>query len=148
MIKEVKNMKKKKGEMNMTETITNIQDFFDTCETELKCSTPRMDDITDFLKIKRIANANKDIIELYTEKNKNIKNGKIVLKGTRITLNELVLIITEAKKQGAKTIDEILKYTNMQYPSIDSKEQIVAGLLCFIKEQNTLKYVIRVICKK
>lgn len=132
----------------MPETITNIQDFFDTCETELKCSTPRIDDIMDFLKIKRIANVNKDIIESYTERNKNIKNGRTVLKGTRITLNELILIITEAKEQGAKTIDEILKYANTQYPSIDSKEQIIAGLLCCIKEQNALKHIIRVMFKK
>lgn len=131
-------MKFKKGEMNMTDTLNNITEIFDTYETEKK-ETPRIDALVEFIKLKHIANAQEKIIDEYIVKDRNIRNGKAVIKGTRITPKELVLITQEAFKNKTNDIEKFIKE---QYPSIDSIEKIVAGLAYEIKKTNTLKFIL------
>lgn len=137
-------MKFKKGEMDMTETLTNITEIFDTYETEKK-ETPRIDAFVDFIKLKRMANAQEKLIDEYIVKDRDIRNGKAVIKGTRITTKELMLITQEAFESKPKNIDKFIKYIEEQYPSIDSIEKIVAGLAYEIKQLNTFKFIITIL---
>ncbi len=115
----------------MTDTLNNITEIFDTYETEKK-ETPRIDAFVEFIKLKHIANAQEKLIDEYIVKDRNIRNGKAVIKGTRITPKELVLITQEAFKNKTNDIEKFIKE---QYPSIDSIEKIVAGLAYEIKKQ-------------
>lgn len=136
-------MKFKKGEMNMTDTLNNITEIFDTYETEKK-ETPRIDALVEFIKLKHIANAQEKLIDEYIVKDRNIRNGKAVIKGTRITTKELILITQEAFKNKTNDIEKFIKE---QYPSIDSIEKIVAGLSYEIKKTNTFKFILALLRK-
>ena len=93
----------------MTETLTNITEIFDTYETEKK-ETPRIDAFVDFIKLKRMANAQEKLIDEYIVKDRNIRNGKAVIKGTRITSKELMLITQEAFESKPKNIEKFIEY--------------------------------------
>lgn len=136
-------MKFKKGEMNMTDTLNNITEIFDTYETEKK-ETPRIDALVEFIKLKHIANTQEKLIDEYIVKDRNIRNGKAVIKGTRITTKELILITQEAFKNKTNDIEKFIKE---QYPSIDSIEKIVAGLSYEIKKTNTFKFILALLRK-
>jgi len=142
-------MKYMKGAMNMTQTLTNMKDILYTYETEFECQTPIIDAITGILKMKRIARAKKDIIEKNTETNKEIRNGRTVIRGTRITPEELLLIMAEVfENEEVRNFEELFENISKQYPSIDSKEQILASILYTAKKQNLLTYIASVIFKK
>lgn len=134
-------MKFKKGEMYMTETLNNITEIFDTYETE-KRETPRIDAFVEFVKLKRMANAQEKLIDEYIIKDRNIRNGKATIKGTRITSKELLLITQEAFESKAKNIEEYIKE---QYPSLDSIDKIVAGLAYEIKKLNIFKFILAIL---
>lgn len=125
----------------MTETLNNITEIFDTYETE-KRETPRIDAFVEFVKLKRMANAQEKLIDEYIIKDRNIRNGKATIKGTRITSKELLLITQEAFESKAKNIEEYIKE---QYPSLDSIDKIVAGLAYEIKKLNIFKFILAIL---
>lgn len=135
---------KKKGEMDMTETIENVAEILDTygVKQEQKKDRPKLNAIITFIKLKEIANNNNNLIERNIEKNKNIRNGQVVIKGTRITPNELILIIDEVFDNKTLKTENALEYIQKEYPSIDSEEKIVAGIMYSIKKFSTLKYIL------
>ncbi len=141
-------MKFKKGEMSMTETLTNITEFLDTYETEEKHETPRLNAFIDFVKLKNIANEQKELINEYIVKDKNIRNGKPVIKGTRITPQELLLITQESFNAKPKNAEEFIKYIKEQYPSIDSVEKIVAGLSYSIRKCSIIRFLRKMLSEK
>ena len=81
-------------------------------------------------------------------KDKEIRNGKAIINGTRITPKELMFCIAEKinqdEKKGIETNYEgIKKYLSEEYPSITNEEQIQAALYYTIKyEINIFKYII------
>lgn len=138
----------KKGEMSMTETLTNITEFLDTYEVKSKRETPRLNALIDFIKLKCIANEQKELIDKYIVKDKNIRNGKAVIKGTRITPQELLLITQESFNTKPKNTEEFIGYIKEQYPSIDSAEKIVAGLSYSIRKYSMIKFLRRILSEK
>ncbi len=132
----------------MTETLENFTQIMENYESKKEKDTSKIHEIATFLKMKSIASQYDEIICKYTEKNKKIRNGKTVIKGTRITPEEMLLIVKEAMDEKNNDIDTMCKYINEQYPSIDSKEQIIAGIFYNIKKISTFKYILGVIRKK
>lgn len=132
----------------MTETLENFTQIMENYESKKEKDTSKMNEIAAFLKMKSIASQYDEIICKYTEKNKKIRNGKTVIKGTRITPEEMLLIVKEAMDEKNNDIDAMCKYINEQYPSIDSKEQIIAGISYNINKISTLKYILGVMIKK
>lgn len=135
-------MRKEKEEI-MTNVLTDIRDFIETEDVKIDHDTIKLDMICDFFILKAIANKSKDKIRKYTERNKNIRNGKTVLVGTRITTKELLLIMAENSNEK-----NIFKYISEQYPSIDCEEKILYGALYEISKKNLLLFVLEVLFSK
>lgn len=132
----------------MTETLTNITEFLDTYEAESKRETPKLNALIDFIKLKCMANEQKELIDEYIIKDKNIRNGKPVIKGTRITPQELLLITQESFYTKPKNAEEFIGYIKEQYPSIDSTEKIVAGLSYAIKKYSIIRFLRRLLSER
>lgn len=140
----MKNTKtKKKEEKIMTDVIVNVKDFIETEEIESNYKTPKTDKILCFLKLKSISNKAREDIKKYIEKNRKIRGGKAVLRGTRITTKELLLIMSEHSKVDSEK--DTIDYIREQYPSIDSEEKVIYGALYEISKTNTLIFVLRVL---
>ena len=127
----------------MTNVVTNLKDFMQTEDIKDNYPTPKIDAIFDFLTLKVIAKKTKNEIKQYTEKNKNIRNGKTVLAGTRITTKELMLIMSENRSEK-----NTFEYISECYPSIDNEEKILYGALYEIKKTNTVLFILRTLLKK
>lgn len=95
--------------------------------------------INSFFKLKKMAKKYKNEINLYTTKNKFIRGGKRILTGTRITTKELMLMVDEAN--GRNIFDYILS----NYPSINSKNQILCGVLYEVRHTNAFKFILEAI---
>ncbi len=126
----------------MTNVLTDIKDIMKTEEIEINYTSPKMELIFDFLRFKQIANKSKDKIAKYTERNKNVRNGKTVIVGTRITPKELLDIMAEDKEERA------FDYISKQYPSIDSEEKIFYGALYEIRKTNLFLFILMVLFSK
>lgn len=138
--------KEKKEESKMENVIINVKDYIEEIEpNNVIYQTPEIDQIFTFLKLKKMAKMAKENIKKYTEKNKKIRNGKTVLKGTRITTRELILIISEYMNNDNNEEKKIIEYIREQYPSIDSEEMVFYGVLCAIKEVNTLTFICKIL---
>ena len=130
----------------MENVIINVKDYIEEIEPKnVIYQTPEIDQIFTFLKLKKMAKMAKENIKKYTEKNKKIRNGKTVLKGTRITTRELILIISEYMNNDNNEEKKIIEYIREQYPSIDSEEMVFYGVLCAIKEINTLTFICKIL---
>ena len=129
----------------MTDVIVNVKDFIETEKIESNYKTPKTDKIIYFLKLKSISKKAKEDIKKYIEKNSKIRGGKAVLKGTRITTKELLLIMSEHSKVAPE--EDVTDYIREQYPSIDSEEKIIYGALYEVSKLNTLIFVLRVLIK-
>ena len=128
--------KEKKEESKMENVIINVKDYIEEIEPKnVIYQTPEIDQIFTFLKLKKMAKMAKENIKKYTEKNKKIRNGKTVLKGTRITTRELILIISEYMNND----------NNEEKKIIDSEEMVFYGVLCAIKEINTLTFICKIL---
>lgn len=131
-------MRKEKEEI-MTDVVIDIKDLIETKEIKKeKKSNPKIDIIRKFLAVKKIARNSKEKIAEYTERNKKIRNGQAIIKGTRITTKELMMIMTEEKEE------DVIEYILKQYPSIDCKEKIIYGALYEMNKENTLKFMLGV----
>lgn len=124
----------------MTNVLTDIKDIVETKEIEVNNLNPKISTILDFFNMKAIANKSKEEINKYTEEVKNVRGGKRVIKGTRITTKELLLIMSE-NEQG----QNVFEYISKQYPSIDSEKKILYGALYEIKKTNTLLFILKVL---
>jgi len=125
----------------MTNVLTNIKDMVEIEELN-EYSNPIMDNLSNFLKLKNFAQKHEKEIEKYTERNKKIRNGRTVIVGTRITTRELLYILSECKSNN------VIEYVLEQYPSIDSEEKVLYGVLYELKKQSTLIYLLRILFSK
>lgn len=132
---------KKKEEIGMTNVLENVRDFMENEDVERNYQTPKIDVVFSLLKLKRIAKLAKKEIYKYIEKNDKVRGGKVVLKGTRITTKELILIISECSPKGD---EDLIENIREQYPSIDSEEKITYGALYEISKVNTLLFILKV----
>lgn len=139
----------KKGEMDMTDIITNAAEIFDNYNVDEKNRKVMISDcINSFIRLKEIAKEHKDLIEKYIIKDKNVRKGKAVIKGTRITPLEVFFILDEAIEQQKTTGKDFIKYIKEQYPSLDSEEKIMSGILYVVKKYSIVKYILGVILTK
>ncbi|MBR0426666.1 MAG: DUF433 domain-containing protein [Clostridia bacterium] len=131
----------KKEEGNMTDTIVNnIKYFMEAEEIKPNYQTPKIDKIFNFLKVKSISKQAKSEINNYIEKNNDVRNGKAVIKGTRITTKEVLLIMSECPEEK-----DIFEYICEQYPSIESKEQVIYAIMYEINKINTINFILKVV---
>ena len=131
----------------MTETLETFTQIMEDYEIRTEKDTTKIDEIMAYLKLKKIVKQLDDITCNFIEKNKSVRNGKTVIKGTRITPNEMLLIVKEAMIEKNNNVNEMCKYINEQYPSIDSREQIIAGMSYAISKTNMFKYILGVLTK-
>lgn len=129
-------MTKKKEVLKMTDILLNISDYLENEDIKEKYKTPKIDEILIFLKFKAKAKKAREETKKYIEKNKTIRNGKAIVKGTRITTKEILLFLNECEN-----FEETLEYICNQYPSIESKEQVLYALLYEIDKYNTLLFI-------
>lgn len=127
----------------MTSVLNDIKDFIETEEVKVDYSTPKINMIFDFLTLKSIAKKSKSKINQYTQKNKQIRNGKVVLTGTRITTKELMEIMVENEAK-----ENVFNYISKQYPSIDNEEKILYGALYEINKINSVLFILRILLRK
>lgn len=136
--------KKEKGGFTMT-NVLNICNMQEYVSNDNKIS--KIDMIRDTIRIKTI-DIYDEIIDKNIIKDKEIRNGKAIIKGSRITPKELIFCIAEKieqdEKNGIETNYEgIKKYLSEEYPSITNEEQIKAALYYTIKyEINIFRYIV------
>lgn len=121
-----------KGGSIMTDILTteNTINFINnnTLE-EKKQKRGRFSSMYELLEIKYNKKYNK-LIEKHIEKNNEIKDGRAILKGTRITAEDILYITEEAQINHEKNW---LEYIFKEYPSIQNQEQVLAAILYLIK---------------
>ena len=103
--------------------------------------------ITIFIAIKKSKELDR-LVKEYIVKNKKIRDGKAVIKGTRITPVELMYCVDEILKENKneKTFEEIRDYLYEQYPSINNENQIKAAVSYIIKKEiSTIKYIVNIL---
>lgn len=131
-----------RGGFTMTEVlnICNMQEYV------INNKDSKIETIKNAIRIKTI-DKYEEIINKNIIKDKEIRNGRATIKGTRITPKELMFCIAEKinqdEKKGIETnYKEIRKYLSEEYPSITNEEQIEAALYYTIKyEINIFKYI-------
>lgn len=134
----------KRGGFTMTEVlnICNMQEYVKDSDKNSK-----IENIKSAIRI-RTLDKYEEIINKNIVKDKEIRNGRATIKGTRITPKELMFCISEKirqdEKQGIETkFSKIKEYLSKEYPSITNEEQIKAALYYTIKyDINIFKYVI------
>lgn len=120
----------------MTNVLTSIENIMDYCndnENNDKKNDRYIDLLILYLKGKAIIKSkrSKKILKDYIIK----INGKEVIKGTRLTHVDIVRIFDI--KEGAE-IQDFLD----EYPSLENKYQIMAGLLLYIKKNCTIRNIL------
>lgn len=142
---------KKKGGFTMTDVLSiydmeqiveNVKDI----EVEEKANE-KANKIALFIAIRKSKELN-ELVNKYIVKNKEIRDGKAVIKGTRITPIELMYCVAEVLKnnKNEKTFEEIRDYLYEQYPSINNENQIKAAISYVIKKEiSTIKYIVTIL---
>ena len=133
----------KRGGFTMTEVlnICNMQEYV------VNNNDSKIENIKNAIRIKTV-DKYEEIINKNIVKDKEIRNGRATIKGTRITPKELIFCIAEKinadeKKRIETNYEGIKKYLSEEYPSITNEEQIEAALYYTIKyEINIFKYII------
>ena len=113
-------------------------------DIELKEKTnEKANKIALFIAIKKSKDLDK-LVNEYIIKSKEIRDGKAIIKDTRITPIELMYCVAEKIKEDKKekTFEEIRDYLYKQYPSINNENQIKAAVSYIIKKEiPTMKYI-------
>ena len=142
-------MSKKKGGFAMTGVMTLVNEYVigdEVKKNKYENKDSKFEYIKTIISIKISRRYNR-IIKNNIVKNKEIRNGKATLKGTRITPEELTLFVAdkiEMDKQENKNTKykDIEKYLFEEYPSISNIEQIKAALYYVIKHDiNIFQYI-------
>ena len=86
------------------------------------------------------------LIKEHVIKDNHIKDGRAILKGTRITVEDVLYIAREAQINDEKNWQE---YIFKEYPSIQNQEQILAAVVYFIKHEiSTINIISGVLLSK
>lgn len=124
----------------MTDVLTNVEYIMDNYQEEqLKKDNKitKAELILMVYKIKKIVKSRcaQKIIQENIIKDKTINEGRYTIKGTRITPDDIGRII--CNKEGI-TIEDIYK----EYPSLEKKEQLMAGVLFYAQKNITYAKVL------
>ena len=128
---------KEKGGVCMTDilTIDNMEMLIPD-EQKAKNRRDKFTAIRYLLYVK--FSTNKKLLEKIIVKDNKIRNGKPLIKGTRITIDDINDIAINAPKNVS-----LCEYILEQYPSIENEIQVRAALQYIIKYRvNTLKFII------
>lgn len=98
----------------------------------------KLEQIKFFFSIKYKENKEYDrLIKEYIVSDKKVRNGEAVIKGTRITVEDIVYIVRDENWKK-----DIYK----QYPSIQNEKQILAALLYVVKYKiGSIKFLLAIL---
>lgn len=115
-------------------------DFYKEQESKKKVKSTKLNLLLRFLWLKH----NKELYKI-VEKNivsdKNIRKGQPTIKGTRITVQDMMYILNDTIISGND-----LEYIYEQYPSITDKKQVLAAILYDIKKTNSILMTFSIMC--
>lgn len=128
--------KKKKGGLAMTNVL--VEELMRAENYSINIKNKKLEQIKLLFTIKyRENNKYNELIDKYIVCDKRIRDGEATIKGTRITVEDIVYITME---------EESKKNVYKQYPSIKNEEQILAALLYVVKYKiGTIKFLIAIL---
>lgn len=115
----------------MTNVLTNADNIIGRYEKKdvEKKDASKLELISLYLKMKDVINEEEaqELMKTYIIKDKTINSGRATIKGTRVTPEDIGRILIKKENMGVK---DIMK----EYPSLDSEEQVLAGLMYYVSK--------------
>lgn len=131
-------LNKRKGEIAMTNVLTNVENIIDNYEDkEQQKINSRLESFLIVYRLRKLIKSDfaQKIIEKNIIRDKKINNGRSTIKGTRITPDDIGRLVTNEEDIST---EEIFR----EFPSIENEEQILAGLFIFLKNNITWRKVL------
>lgn len=131
-------LNKRKGEIAMTNVLTNVENIIDNYEDkEQQKINSRLESFLIVYRLRKLIKSDfaQEIIEKNIIRDKKINNGRSTIKGTRITPDDIGRLVTNEEDIST---EEIFR----EFPSIENEEQILAGLFIFLKNNITWRKVL------
>lgn len=131
-------LNKRKGEIAMTNVLTNVENIIDNYEDkEQQKINSRLESFLIVYRLRKLIKSDfaQEIIEKNIIRDKKINNGRCTVKGTRITPDDIGRLVTNEEDIST---EEIFR----EFPSIENEEQILAGLFIFLKNNITWRKVL------
>lgn len=115
----------------MTNVLNNVDNIIGTYEeqnNENKVNS-KLEVILLYFKLKDVINNDeaRELMKEYIIKDKTINSGRATIKGTRVTPDDIGRILIKKENMSMKDIME-------EYPSLDKEEQVLAGLMYYVKK--------------
>lgn len=122
----------RKGAEDMTNVLTNAENIIEKYEDKQYAENKnisKMERILLYLKIKDAIEEEyaQELTKKYIIRDKAINSGRATIKGTRVTPEDIGRILLKKENMGIK---DIMK----EYPSLNKDEQILAGLMYYVKK--------------
>lgn len=122
----------RKGAKDMTNVLTNAENIIEKYEDKQYAENKnisKMERILLYLKIKDAIEEEyaQELTKKYIIRDKAINSGRATIKGTRVTPEDIGRILLKKENMGIK---DIMK----EYPSLNKDEQILAGLMYYVKK--------------
>lgn len=130
--------KVRKGASKMTDVLTNFENIMDDYSNSKKEKTvSKLEFIITVWQTKRILKNSfaQKIIKENIIKDKRINQGRATIKGTRITPEDIGRII---ENETNVTLEKIRD----EFPSIENKDQVLAGVFVFMKDRLKWKEIL------
>lgn len=117
----------------MTNVLMNVENILDTYEEKENIDMSKVDALFLYYKTKKIIKSDyaQKIIQENIVKDKTINNGRYTIKGTRVTPEDIGRIVEIKDNVDIKDVMD-------EYPSLETKEQVLAGLMFYFKQNITL----------
>lgn len=133
-------MEIRKGATIMTNVLVNAENIIDTYEDRKEPEDRELSKIEIMLtyyKLKRVINdeSAQRLVKKHIVKDKSINSGRATIKGTRVTPEDIGRILLAKEDMG---IEDIMK----EYPTLESKEQVVAGLIYYMDKHISLMKIL------
>ena len=133
-------MEIRKGATIMTNVLVNAENIIDTYEDRKEPEDRELSKIEIMLtyyKLKRVINdeSAQRLVKKHIVKDKSINSGRVTIKGTRVTPEDIGRILLAKEDMG---IEDIMK----EYPTLESKEQVVAGLIYYMDKHISLMKIL------
>lgn len=115
----------------MTNVLNNVDNIIGTYEEQNNENkgNSKSEVILLYLKLKDVINNDeaRELMREYIIKDKTINSGRATIKGTRVTPDDIGRILIKKENMSMKDIME-------EYPSLDKEEQVLAGLMYYVKK--------------
>ena len=133
-------MEIRKGATIMTNVLVNAENIIDTYEDRKEPEDRELSKIEIMLtyyKLKRVINdeSAQRLVKKHIVKDKSINSGRATIKGTRVTPEDIGRILLAKEDMG---IEDIMK----EYPTLESTEQVVAGLIYYMDKHISLMKIL------